>query len=119
MNLSKHDFVYNAEAHFAAVEKFPDGLVKTLSKNNKESFEALCWTLAETAMQAELIRRDLGHDKKQPPTEAYFRTHLMPRDIREAHMLMFNAIQKGLRKDDEDEEVDEVLEEIEKKADGD
>lgn len=119
MDFDKFDFVYNAAAHFAAADKYPDGLVKVLLAGDKACFDATCWILAEMAAQGELIRRDAGYDKREIPTEAHFRARLMPHDFNAARTLILDRISKGLHGEErEDEEVDEVLAEIEKKADG-
>lgn len=117
MDFEKFEFVYNAAAHFAAVDRYPEGVVNELLKVDGSCFDATCWILAEMAMQGELIRRDLGHDKQEPPSEAHFRTHLMPRDFNKARELILDRISRGLRGDaEEEQEVDEVLREIEKKT---
>lgn len=115
MDLSKYRYVYNAAAHFAAVEKYPDGLVPELMKPGVAGFDALCWALAEIAMQAELIRRDMGYDRQEPPSEAALRAQMTCRNINEARTIVMNAIVKGLGKDGGGE-VDEILAEIQKKT---
>lgn len=120
MEFAKEDYVYNAAAHFAGVDKYPDGLVNALMDKGRVCFDATCWVLAEMAMQAELIRRDMGYDKRDVPTEAHIRARLMPTDFLAARTLIMDRISKGLHGEDEAEkEVDEVLQELEKKADGD
>ena len=46
MDLTKYNYVYNAAAHFAAMEKYPEGLWAELVKPGKAGFDALCWALA-------------------------------------------------------------------------
>lgn len=117
MKLKKIRFLYNAAAHFAAEEKYPEGLINELRKNGAEAFEALCWVLGETAKQAELMRRYMGETPEEVPTEAEFRLKLRPGQIHEASEIALNAIVKGLRgDDDEEEEVDEILLEMQKKT---
>jgi len=120
MDFTKYEFVYGAEVHFAGVEKFPGGLMKEMDKKGRAPFDAMCWVLAAMAEHAELLRRDLGHDKREVPSADYFKLHMKLKDIMPAKQIILNCIAKGLRGEtDEDEEVDEVLAEIEKKADGD
>lgn len=119
MDLSKYNYVYNAAAHFAAMEKYPDGLFPELMKPGKSGNEALCWALAETSMQGELIRRDMGYDRGEPLAEDALRLYLKVRQINEARGIVLTAITKGLGQDDGEEEVDEVLSEIEKKTETD
>lgn len=118
-DFSKYDFVYNAAAHFAAQDKYPDGLWAELVKPGKAGFDALCWALAETSMQGELIRRDMGHDKRETLDEDKLRLYLKPRQINEARTIVLNAMTKGLSNDDDNEEIDEVLLENQKKTETD
>ena len=116
MDLTKYDFVYNAAAHFAAQDKYPDGLWAELVKPGVAGYEALCWALAETSLQGELIRRDIGHDKRETLDENKLRLYLKPRQINEARSIILTAMTKGLNNADEEEEVDEVMAEIQKKT---
>lgn len=116
MDLNQYSYVYNAAAHFAAMDKYPDGLWAELVKPGKAGHEALCWALAETSMQGELIRRDMGHDKRETLDEAKLRLYLKPKQINEARTIVLTAMTKGLNSTDEAEEVDEVMAEIQKKT---
>lgn len=116
MDLNQYGYVYNAAAHFAAQEKYPDGLWAELIKPGAAGFDALCWALAETSMQAELVRRDMGHDRRDALSEDKLRIHLKPRQINEARSIVLTAMTKGLSADDEADEVDEVMAEIQKKT---
>jgi hypothetical protein len=118
-DFSKYDFVYNAAAHFAAMDRFPDGLWLELVKPGKAGHEALCWALAETSLQGELIRRDMGRDKRETLDENKLRLYLKPRQINEARTIVLNAMTKGLSNDDDNEEIDEVLLENQKKTETD
>lgn len=122
MDLSQYKYVYNAAAYFAGVEKYPNGLMEQLLKPGNDGFSALCWAMAEMSTQGELIRRDMGHDKREPLSEEKLRLHMTPRNISEARTIVMTAIAKGLGKggeDEEDEEVDEVMAEIQKKTESD
>lgn len=116
MDLNQYKYVYNAAAHFAAMDKYPDGLWAELVKPGKAGFDALCWALAETSMQGELIRRDMGRDKSETLAEDKLRMYLKPRQTNEARSIILTAMTKGLNSGDEDEEVDEVMAEIQKKT---
>ena len=120
MDLKKYGYVYNAAAHFAGVEKYPEGLMPELMKPGKDGFNALCWALAEMSMQAELIRRDMGYDRREPLDENKVRACMTFKNIPVAREIVMNAIVKGLGKGVEDgEEFDEVLAELEKKTETD
>lgn len=116
MDLTQYQYVYNAAAHFAAMDKYPDGLWAEMIKPGKAGFDALCWALAETSMQGELIRRDMGYDRQEPLPEDKLRMYLKPRQVNEARTIVLNAMTKGLNNADEGEEVDEVMAEIQKKT---
>lgn len=117
MDLRKYNYVYNAAAHFASIEKYPEGLTKEFDKKGTREFNALCWALAEMSTQAELVRRDMGYDPHEPLSEEKVRVWLTFRNIQTAREIVLNAIIKGLGKGTEDgEEFDEVLAELEKKT---
>ena len=117
MKLKGVELLYNAAAHFSSLEKYPDGLVPELLKKDKSSFDALCWALAEMARQGELYRRYIGETPKEYPTEETFAIGLRPNQITAAYELCMAEIAKGLAKpDEENEEIDLVLMEIQKKT---
>lgn len=128
MNFSKYSFVYNAAAHFAAMEKYPDtedpdteekkgGLVNAVLQGGIAGFDALCWALEELSTQGELVRRNMGYDKQEPISAQTARVALKPYDVIAAKGLVMEAVAKGLRNDeDENNEVDEVLAELQKKT---
>lgn len=120
MDFSKYSFVYNAEAHFKGVDKYPDGIMEAMQQKGKAGFDALCWLLAEMSLQGELIRKDMGYEPGEVLTEKQIKTHLTIPELNEARGIALSAVVKGLRGDGkEDEEVDEVLAEIEKKTEND
>jgi len=114
MNLNSYYFVYNAAAHFAAAKKYPDGLMQEMVK--PDGFDAICWALEELSTQGELIRRDMGHDRQSPLRAETAKRLLMPYQIIEAKNIIFSAIAAGLNPPGENEEVDEVLVENQKKT---
>jgi len=120
MDFSKYSFVYNAEAHFKGVDKYPNGVMEALNKKGMAGFDVLCWLLAEMSTQSELIRSDMGYDKGEVLTEAYLRRNLMMKDLNKAYEIALAAIIQGLKGDKQDEEeIDEVLMELQKKTESD
>ena len=120
MDFSKYSFVYNAEAHFKGVDKYPGGVMEAMQREGSEGFNALCWLLAEMSMQGELIRRDMGYDKGETLTEEQLKRHMKIREINKAREVALSAVIRGLKGEDkEDEEIDEVLMELQKKTDDD
>lgn len=116
MKLKDLKLVYNAAAHFNAAEKYPDGLVAELKKPNTESFEALFWALAEMAKQGELVRRYMGETPKKTPTAEEFKTILRPNQINKVTQMVFEELARGLGGTEDDEEIDLILVEFEKKT---
>lgn len=117
MKIDSVKLLYNADAHFAAAEKYPDGLFKELKKPGVESYDAAFWAFAECAKQAELWRRFMGEKPKKILTEQEWRMIIKPAQITTVTQKTIEAIMEGLAEDkDEDEEVDEVLLELEKKT---
>ncbi len=116
IKLESVELLYNAEAHFAAAEKYPDGLIQELQKKGVESYEAMIWAFVETAKQAELYRRFMGEKPRHVITEKEARMLLTAGQLRIATKMVMDAIIDGLGEGDGDEEIDEVLMELEKKT---
>ena len=116
MKLKDLNFVYNAAAHFHAAEKYPDGLIEALKKPGIESFEALCWAAAEMALQGELVRRHMGETPRVAPTAEDFMVSIRPNQISKISEIVFTELANGLGSRDDDEEIDLVLCEIQKKT---
>lgn len=118
MRLRDYSYVYNAAAHFATVEKYPgaEGIYAELKKGGVEAFEATCWALAEMARQGELIRRHMGETPRETPDAETFALELRPRQIVAAQGIVMDAIRDGLSNKDDEDEVDEVLAELQKKT---
>lgn len=117
MKIESIRLLYNASAHFAACEKYPDGLIKEMQKPGAESFDAMFWALTETAKQSELYRRFLGERPRKILTEAEWRTILKPGQMAKAAEIVLQAVIAGLGDGtDDEEEIDEVLMELEKKT---
>ena len=121
MRLKDYTYLYNAAAHFAAAEKYPgpEGLFGALKQPGEAALEALCWTLAETSKQGELLRRYMGETPKETMTAEEWMLKLKPAQIRAATALVMQAISDGLGKGEESEEVDEILEKKKKKTESD
>ena len=117
MDIKKIPLLYNAQAHFAGAARFPDGgLMHALSDGGMAGFEALCWAFAECATQAELVRRRAGHDKGTVWTAEDVALEMLPIQIADARGSLMDAISKGLTVPDHGEEVDEVLQALQKKT---
>lgn len=110
----QYRLLYNAAAHFAAAEKYPEGLLAEMCKPGEEGLEALCWALSALSAQAELARRAQGYDKGEFQSPEDIRALLMPKDLIPARKAVLEAVSRGLGDGGEDE-VDEVLLELQKK----
>ena len=109
----------NGAALFNAYEKFGDKtpLVEHLEGSNKAAFQATCWFLAELATQGELVRRYLGHDHGQFPTEQMFRAVLAPFEVAKAKEAVRKAMLLGFcREEKDDSPIDLGLAELQKKT---
>ena len=116
IEFDKYHYLYNADAHFKAQERFPDGYFSLLLQGDKDSFDTIAWFLAELSLQGELVRRYMGEDRGEYLTEEKARHLLTIKQMPEALKIVVNAIKDGLEIEaDEDEEVDEVLMELQKK----
>ena len=116
INFDDYTFLYNADAHFKAMERYPEGFFQTIIGGDLAGFNAVCWGLAETSMQGEMYRRFQGQDKKDYLTEAKVRNMLTLPEMPEAVKVLMDAINKGMRVQDDGEEIDEVLMELQKKT---
>lgn len=110
--------LYNAAAHFAANERYPEGLVAEMNKKGIESYEAVLWAFTEMAKQYELRRRFMGEKPKKILTEADWKNLLGVQQLRTATARVMDALIAGLGEEEHDEEreIDEVLAELEKKT---
>lgn len=118
MDWKNVELVYNAAAHFKMMEKYPEGnIMKVISEGGAEGFEAMCEMIAECSTQAEMIRRSMGYDRREPITAERIRIEMMPYEWQEAFGALCKAFMKGMKApDDPMKEHDEVLEELEKKT---
>lgn len=117
MDFGKYNFVYNAEAHFKGIDKYPEGVMEATQQPGTAGFNALCWLMAEMSVQGELIRRDMGYDPGEVLTEKQLKTHLKITELGEVRKIVLETMVRGLRGEEkEDEVIDEVLAEIEKKT---
>lgn len=118
MKISSVKLLYNAAAHFAACEKYPDGgLVEAIRKPDASSFDAVLWAWTESAKQAELYRRFMGEDPKRILTEEEWRMLIKPGQMAQLTNRVMEAIIDGMgAESDKEQEIDEVLMELEKKT---
>lgn len=83
----------------------------------RTAFNAVCWMLAKFAEQGELIRRDAGFKPQNIPTDQHFKLKLRPMELHDAKEAIKETVILGFKREcQENEEVDLVLEEIEKKT---
>lgn len=119
MKLEDYVFRYSAAAHLAASEKYPDGMVNEITQKTVAGFDALCWAIVELTTQGELYRRHMGLDAHEILTVERVQAELMPYQLPEAQKLIMDATIKGLSMPtDENAEVDVVLQELQKKKNG-
>lgn len=105
----------NGEALFSIYEKFgTKGFVTDpIQGTSKKSFDATCWMLSKLSEQGELVRRNMGFDRKPIRNEGYFRAMLGPLDVADAKRAIADTVRVGFTRevpdDDENEEIDLVL----------
>lgn len=117
MDFTKYHFVYNANAYFASMDKYPDGLFEAITKNGRDGLEALCWALQTMSEQAELLRQYMGYEKSEVFNAKEAMVVLKPREIPIARTIAIGAIEVGLNmNDEENEELDLVIVELQKKT---
>ena len=117
IDFSKYHFFYNADAHYKAEQLYDHNFFTILLSGTAESFNAMCWGLAETSLQGELYRRYQGLDKGEYLTEEKVRTMLTVNEVPIALDILMRAISEGMDAETgEDEEIDEVLMELQKKT---
>lgn len=110
--------LFNALAYFEAEEHFKDATVlEAINANGTEGLDNLCWMVATMSEQAEARRKLLGMEYEKPVSEIEIKTKLMPWGVMPLKLKAIEAIRHGLEQTDtdENEEVDLVLEEINKK----
>lgn len=88
--------------------------------SDKASFDALCWLLWKLSEQGELVRRWEGLDRRPIVPESYFRANMAPFDALDAKRALGAAYEQAFRRerdeDGEEEEVDLILQELQKKT---
>ena len=115
MNFDKYHFVYNAMAFFHSQERYPEGLAKELLKGGISGFEATCWALEELSTQGSLFKKSLGYEATEILTAEEAMARISPKEVMGAQLVVLEAVKRGMGVPDENEEVDEVLLEIQKK----
>lgn len=105
--------LYDIYEHFGKEVSVFDNI----SGNDKAAFDAVCWYLAKLSEQGELARRWEGHEAMEFLTEADFRTIMTPKDFPAAKLAVIRALNQGFGREIEDDEpVDLVLLELQKKT---
>jgi len=108
---------YDAAAHFAVSERYPEGLIPAIQKGGVESFDAVLYAFYVMAKEAELYRRFMGETPKRILTEEEWRMIIKPGQLTGMTERVLSVMTAGLSQDeDEDQEIDEVLQELEKKT---
>lgn len=116
MKLKNVQLLYNAAAHFNAAEKYPEGLVNELQKTGAESYEALFWAFSEMMKQAEMIRRFMGETPNTYYSPEELKLIMRPNQIPIASEMVFRELANALNTPGENEEIDLVLQEFQKKT---
>ena len=118
MKIPDMHLLYNAAAHFKAQDRYPDGLIAGISQEGYAGFEATCWALAELGSQGELARRDMHYDRQEMPRMESLLVSLKVTELLEAKTAILDAVSRGLHAEGgEDEEIDEIIAEQQKKTD--
>lgn len=105
--------LYDIYEHFGKETSVFDNI----SGSDKAAFDAVCWYLAKLSEQGELARRWEGHEAQELFTEADFRTLMTPSDFPAAKLAVIRALNMGFGREVEDDEpVDLVLLEMQKKT---
>lgn len=120
-NLCGQDYylLFNAAAMFTIDElRGEQTIVDITQTNDKASVEILFKTAEILSEQGELTRRKLGYDKGTFLTADDLHTMAQPVDIMLLRLAVYRAITIGYDREseDDDQEVDLVLQEIEKKT---
>ena len=114
----------NTQAYKQAESELEDAanrqnFVSLITQPTQEGFEALCWAVAELATQGELLRRHMGYEPRELLTAEKVRRELAPHQVTQAISFVMAAVIHGIHEpSDADDEVDEVLEELQKKREG-
>lgn len=112
--------LFNGAAMFASQELLGErNLVEALTAPGTEGFDLLCKLTVLMAEQGELMRRYEGHKKSPMLKEEDLRLLAGPYDIIQIRNAALDAVAAGYRRDvqDEDEDVDVILQRLEKKTD--
>ena len=111
----------NTQAYKQAESELEDAanrqnFVSLITQPTQEGFEALCWAVAELATQGELLRRHMGYEPRELLTAEKVRRELAPHQVTQAISFVMAAVIHGIHEpSDADDEVDEVMEELQKK----
>jgi hypothetical protein len=114
---NKYYMVYNAEAHFRALDKYGDEAYKTVLLPTREGWDVTVELIVIALEQGELCRRAIGHDRGEIPTAETIRAFANMNDV----VFLKNKLLESMtinvnREVNETGEVDEGLAELEKKT---
>ena len=117
LDLEQYHYLYNADAHFKALDRFGAGFFDMILKSDLEGFNAICWGLAEMSLQGELMRRYQGLEAHDYLTESKVRNMISIKQIADAVKILIDTINDGMGvEEDKNDEIDEVLMELQKKT---
>ena len=93
-------------------------LFDVLGRNDRENFTSFCEILSVLAENGGQCRHEAGYSKESMVTVKELKSKMLPGDYLTAKSAALQAITMGLKREviDEDEEIDEGLAELEKKA---
>ena len=113
-----YHLLLNGTALFNCYDRFgtEKNLLDLIQDDNKESYAAATWMLAEFSRQGELYRRYIGEDPAPFLDPAQAATIVTPADIAGVKFALVDAIRVGFSRQHEDEAgYDPFLREIEQK----
>ena len=109
---------YTVEAMLELEEEFGEvgGMISKLSTNSREGLAVLVKCLEVMSREGEAARRAVGYEAGRIPREEQIRPLITPNKRVELAEAVAEAVSKGLMTEVEEEEVDLVLLEIQKKT---
>lgn len=109
---------YTVEAMLELEEEFGEvgEMIEKLSTNSREGMAVLVKCMAVLSREGEAVRRIVGYEAGEIPREEEIRVLIAPNKRVELASAVAEAVSKGLLTEVEEEEVDLVLLEIQKKT---
>ena len=81
-----------------------------------DGINAIAWGLAETSKQGDARRRYYGYRDGEVLDEEWLKCNMSLSDLVQGRYILLDAVSRGMgNEQDEDEEIDEVLLELQKK----